>query len=417
MRKVAFLLLGLLILLASSGAEAAHERSRRPRVDVSRPADLGEINRDITEATEEIVEVRIEELNTGTTNSEIRHYVTGDYHWKLTAAVLNGIQGLDRIDDITEAAKKLNRKAHEESRRKVSRGSRGNLGDAAPLMRQNAKLDEVRDAIVNLNGLPGFNGSSIYDSSLKVAFALWILFSVLRMSYIPLRMIQGEKIYATNVIQDMARIGIIFVSLLFLKQFIIIGISISDGIKALVADSGSTTQSTFDIFHDVLDARFKMLGLENINILTALRNTGSYLMAHLFGWLSYYLAQLVIWVLLTLGDILMALTALVGPWTLALSLLPTFESYPGTWLKSYITLLFWGPLAAIYSIMAIMIMAIGMDTSAWAFIVISIAYLMGSIQVPNVAKGMSAAALSGVAVAVASMPMHAAKGAARGALS
>ena len=56
-------------------------------------------------------------------------------------------------------------------------------------------------------------------------------------------------------------------------------------------------------------------------------------------------------------------------------------------------------------------MTIGLDTSALAFIIISVSYIIGATNVPGMARNMSGAVLAGMAIGLASMPAKFASGA------
>ena len=374
--------------------------------DVRSQPDISRILDDASSAGLEQIQLRVEQLQTGRASGYGESfYVNEDYTWKLTAAVLNGVSGLGGLDGASSSLKEAITEA-DKAARSFRQGTLTNQrgGElSAEASRRIHAIDSYVETARRLADVPGFDGGALYDRALFVGGALWILFSALRMSYIPLRMAKGENVPPTQAIHDAAKILFVLLAILFLKQFVIIGIGISDGIKMMIAGD-SSGPSTFRIFHDIIDARFAMLGLDRAGFFERIFDFGSFLVAHLAGWITYYLATFVIWVLLVVGDVLMALSVLIGPSVMALSLLPSMEKYLGMWVKGYVTILFWGPLAAVYSILAILIMAIGMDTSLWAFCAISMAYVLGSAKLPNVAQGLSTSALVAVAVSTASLP-------------
>jgi hypothetical protein len=205
--------------------------------------------------------------------------------------------------------------------------------------------------------------------------------------------------------------------LMFMKKIIFGGIAFSDLVRDFIAVGASPDGgSAFEIISDLLKARLAMTGASSsTSFINLIRAGVGQVFGRLFTYIGYALASVILYVILILSDVLMSLSCITAPIVIALSMAPTFEHSLSSLVKGYITLLFYGPLAAVYAIILIVIMMIGLDSSALAFILISIVYIMGATQIPHMAKSLSGTVLAGTAIALATAPMKLAQGAGRAA--
>jgi len=111
------------------------------------------------------------------------------------------------------------------------------------------------------------------------------------------------------------------------------------------------------------------------------------------------------------------LSIIMAPVALLVALIPGQEKFVASWVRGYLTLLFWPPLAAIYSILAVIIMVVSIDTSTFVYVGVSIAYIIGASKIPNISEGLSTAAVATVAITVATMPSKALMGSVRSAIN
>lgn len=284
------------------------------------------------------------------------------------------------------------------------------LGTVPALTAQQSFVDELKT--LKSNGFFG-TGGTIFNKTKMLAFFLLSISLMARLAFMAYESIIKQSQPPLAWFRVFFRFAILLLILMFMKNMIMFGISMSDGVRNMVSSAAfGDVNSAGDVVGKLLRAKIDYLNIDpGASLLELFTSTASALLAKFFSWLSYFIAAAVLFVIVLLGDIMMSLTAVVGPLLCALSLMPTFEANFGHWFKGYITLLFYGPLAAVYAVMLVAIMTIGLDTSALAFIIISIAYIVGATNVPNMAKSLSGTVLAGLAIGIASMPMKFATGA------
>ncbi len=166
-----------------------------------------------------------------------------------------------------------------------------------------------------------------------------------------------------------------------------------------------TTISAGTVFNTLMGMRSKMAYLNSEKSIGDTFKSGWVnFWANVAGDLMYYLASAAVYVLMLLGDVLMAITLVMGPFVFALSLLPSFEGYVANWIKSYITFLFYQPLAAILTLLMFAILAVTIDTGFLIFALICILFVYAVTRIPNLADTASGATLSGIATTLAMLP-------------
>jgi hypothetical protein len=136
---------------------------------------------------------------------------------------------------------------------------------------------------------------------------------------------------------------------------------------------------------------------------------------HIFGNIMITLTEASIYVLVIFTDLMMAFTAALLPLTIFLFYWPYNEEALIKWVKSYITLLFYGPLTAVYTILLVALQVYLLsDTSAVVFILLCIAMVGGAAQIPKLAAGLTGVVLGPLALGMAAMHEQAGIGAAGG---
>lgn len=212
---------------------------------------------------------------------------------------------------------------------------------------------------------------------------------------------------------------ILLLAIMFLRNLAMFGISMSDAVRNAVVNTafGDVSQAG-DVVGKLLRAKVDLLRISpEVSLWEVMKSGVSELLAQFFGWLGYFLAAAILFVINLLADIMMSMTLAIGPLIIAMSLLPTFDDTLGHWFKGYVTLLFYGPLSAVFSVLLVAMLVIGLDSSPVAFIIVCIAFIAGAANVPDMAKNLSGAVLAGLAVGLASLPMRFAGGALTGGLS
>lgn len=275
--------------------------------------------------------------------------------------------------------------------------------------------NEFTEQLTTLKNAGFFGGGagSIMDKTMMIGAYLLGISLMARLMYMAYESIVKETPQPLAWFRVFFKFALFFLLIMFMKNMIMFGISMSDNVRNLISNSAfGDANSAGDIVGKLLRAKVDYLGIDPaISLVDLFSKTASMFIAQILGWLSYFIAAAVLFVIVLLGDIMMSITAIVGPIICAMSLMPSFEDNLGNWFKGYMTLLFYGPLAAVYSVMLVAILTIGLDTSALSFIIISISYIIGATNVPNMAKSLSGTVLAGLAIGLASMPMKFATGA------
>jgi hypothetical protein len=104
------------------------------------------------------------------------------------------------------------------------------------------------------------------------------------------------------------------------------------------------------------------------------------------------IARAVVYVMFILADVMVAITSVIGPWMIVLSMLPFCESWTSHWIKSYITFLFYRPLACLLCVVLYIIGLTGMDIGLVELMITCIVFVIAAVKVPSMAENMGGAA-------------------------
>lgn len=134
-----------------------------------------------------------------------------------------------------------------------------------------------------------------------------------------------------------------------------------------------------------------------------------------FGNLAIYFVEISIFVLVIFVDMMMAFTACLLPLCIFLASWPGSEDAIAKWMRSYMTVLFYGPITAVYTVMliALQIYFLG-DNSGVVFITLCAVMVAGAVKIPAIAQGLSGAVLGPLALAAATVHERAGMAAAAG---
>lgn len=202
-----------------------------------------------------------------------------------------------------------------------------------------------------------------------------------------------------------------FITLMFLiiysGRIAMFGISMADQIKGSVLNGAFPGMNGMTVMMDIMDAKMDFIAIKmSFSLEDFLTSIASKFVQYGFGYVAYFLASGALFILIIGADVMMGLSVILAPVICTLSLIPGYESVIGTWFKGYISLLFYGPLAAVFVVLLTAITAIGIDTSPITFIIVSVAFILGTVQIPNMARELSGTVLAGMAISVASIPIR-----------
>jgi hypothetical protein len=348
----------------------------------------------------------------------IRFLATAFSHqWQITYALMNGLDGVKAAADYLKGqqdaivskysalwVKALNSQNTGEN----TSNTTGYLGaDFVPVRNIAVDVSHIAAALDGLENVSAAVGAenAVYRKSQVLGFVILMMAFVVRLGFVAYNLFIGK-----SSSDPMEPVFVIFkfiavIILLFgLRYIIYAGLDLSSAAKDAILGGSAGQEDMIANICDLMRLRRDLAGVQAGGTVTSLSAIAAEWTRTLLGLIAYYLALAVIFVLLLLGDIMMGLTAILGPLVIAVSFLPSFESYMGHWLKSFITFLFYAPLAAVYLLVLVIIMGVGLDQSFLTFIVISIGYIMGASKVPEIAQNLSGAALAGVATGIAMMP-------------
>ncbi|MDO4560520.1 MAG: hypothetical protein Q4C86_06185 [bacterium] len=117
-------------------------------------------------------------------------------------------------------------------------------------------------------------------------------------------------------------------------------------------------------------------------------------------------------VILVLADVAMCLTIVFAPIMIGLSIFPLFQNYLAALVRNFVTLLFYLPMAAIFSVLGVALSVVFLDSGFLAFITMSVVYFYAVTRIPYLCDSMSTATLSGAAMTLSILPAAASYGAA-----
>lgn len=167
------------------------------------------------------------------------------------------------------------------------------------------------------------------------------------------------------------------------------------------ATGGDVTQAA-ELYSQLMN--LKQAALNPVSLSDIVSQGWQYLFSSVAIWLMSLANRIIIFVLLILADVMMAITLSFGPLIIGLSIIPMFEGYLSNWIKGYVTFLFYQPLAAVFSVLCFVIGAISLDAGFMAFMILSICYVVGCFNIPNIANGLSTAVLASAAIGLSMLP-------------
>lgn len=280
----------------------------------------------------------------------------------------------------------------------------------APIIRDSNILQAHKKYVsiledVNKGGF--FGGPTIFRKMQLVGMMLLFMTTMIKLAMMAYRhFVEDDTIHGVAWFRVFFKMIALMFLIMYAGRIAMFGISMSDSIKGLVLNGAFSGGNGIDTVMSLMDARMDYVSIKmSFSFLDFISGSISSFLAYGLGWIGYFLASGALFILIVAGDVMMGLTVIMAPIICALTFLPGFENSIGNWMKSYITLLFYGPLAAVYAVLLVAIMTIGIDTSPVVFIIISVSFIMGATQIPHMAKNLSGTVMAGLAITIASMPI------------
>lgn len=249
-------------------------------------------------------------------------------------------------------------------------------------------VDEIKGLLkatqyaAGLEGVPGIKaGDCVYDRSLLIAKILWCVIFVVNIVWVAYKtLIAGEE---GDMVTTIFKSIFVFLSVHFLRSFMVIGMSVSTAV-------GNAMLGNTDVAHAVSDIS-DIVGMKQSLVSVSSGFLGN-MIAQAFIHICGTVAQAVVYVMFILSDVMVAISAVIGPWMLVLSMLPFCNEWISHWIKSFITFLFYRPLACLLCVVLYIIGLTGMDTGLVELMITCIVFIMAAVKVPSMAENMGGAA-------------------------
>lgn len=242
-------------------------------------------------------------------------------------------------------------------------------------------LMEITTYAASLEGVPGIQaGDSAYDRSILIARILWCVIFVVHLVWLAYKtLIAGEE---GDMITAIFKGIFVFISLFFLREIIMIGVSVSTMLGNAILGGSDVAHAVSDI-SEIVDMKQSLVSTSGI--ITGMLADG-------FVTICGLIARAVVYVMFILADVMVAITSVIGPWMIVLSMLPFCESWTSHWIKSYITFLFYRPLACLLCVVLYIIGLTGMDIGLVELMITCIVFVIAAVKVPSMAENMGGAA-------------------------
>ena len=109
-------------------------------------------------------------------------------------------------------------------------------------------------------------------------------------------------------------------------------------------------------------------------------------------------------VIFVLADVAMCLTIVFAPVMIGMSIFPLFQNYLAALVRNFVTLLFYLPMAAIFSVLGVALATVFLDSGFLAFMIMSVCYIYATTRIPQICDSLSTATLSGAAMTLSILP-------------
>ncbi len=234
-----------------------------------------------------------------------------------------------------------------------------------------------------LKNVPGIQAEdSIYDRSLAISRVIWSVIFVVQIIWTAYKMlIAGEnKDMITTIFKGM----FVFISLFFIREIAMIGVSISTALGDAMLGGTDVAHAVSDI-SEIVELKQNIVSASSSGFLKGFA-------ADLIITISGLVARAVVYVMFILSDVMVAITIVIGPWMIVLSMLPFCENWISHWVKSFITFLFYRPLACLLCVVLYIVGLTGLDVGLVELMITCIVFVMAAVKVPSMAENMGGAA-------------------------
>ena len=379
-------------------------------------------------------------------------------NWVITRTVVFGMDGLDRAALNLSKGTHVAQKFDWDNQTKIQAASGTGktsaatyTGDIDPKYDQIVTSAEkqalernkaIADDLLKIAAMPGIaKGNSIYDRVSLVAIFMLSFTLLLRLAGTTWSLFLGtNKQHESPGILYMQCFGkfIVFLAyILLLKYGVAALMMLSEIVRNVIIQATSATGAsgngdlaeqlqTLITTRNILAAGEdepilisdsgvipKMAGLFASIFTEGIGNTIGQLIAWCLSRIFFWLTSVFITVMVILGDVMLAISAAIGPLVFAVAMIKGFEGWMDNYIRSIITFSLYMPIAGIYAVTMCIIYALVPDMGFLAYVTISWAFLLGAMKIPNLAEALSGTALATMATAFIGKLVSAAMMAAR----
>lgn len=267
------------------------------------------------------------------------------------------------------------------------------------------KNKEAAALIKELSGKSGIQaGDTIYDRVSMIGIFLLACTFMLRLVGVMWRVFIGANRETESPMQMLLECVIKFIVFLAIIHFLkwgIVGLMMfSELVKNVIISATGTNGGSGELMANLqtlISAKNKLVAGAEPSVFQMLRDFSKWI-AYVVCYIFYLITSAIITVMIVLGDVMMGVSAALGPLMVALAMVKGFEGWMDNFIRNIVQYALYMPIAAIYSVTMVMIFALVPDIGLITYIAISWAFFLGAIYIPNLAEAMSGSALAALAV-------------------
>lgn len=377
-------------------------------------------------------------------------------NWMITRTVVFGMSGLSEAADLLEKADhiKKNFDINQQMKMQAATGTKTEGEQQIPTQQLNSQRPtSSEEAYMNLQNkevvvkslreiaqMPGINaGNSIYDRVSMIAIFLLCFTFLARIAGTTWSLYIGSNrqhespgiLYMECFAKFVVFVAYIYVlkygiaALMLLSEMIRNAIicatsasgssgvgDLSEQLQTLITSRNMLVSGDYPLVES--DGKLDLMLNSITEVLTnGIGNAIGKFIAWCVSRFYFWLTSIFITVMVILGDVMLAISAAVGPLVIALAMIKGFEGWMDNYIRSVVTFSLYMPIAGIYAVAMCMIYALVPDMGFLTYITISWAFLLGAMKIPNLAEALSGTALATMLTSFAGKVVSAAMLAAR----
>lgn len=254
------------------------------------------------------------------------------------------------------------------------------------------RVMQLAGVLDSLSHFPIFNGSDApFEKTQKAALLLLVAIFGIRVAWLAWQLLQGGgEAKAIETVTLLIKFAAMIIFITHIEDIGCWFIDAGDAVRDYLSEGGVT----FGLIAKMWQAKLALTGLStDVSLMDALLGGAGNFLASLVVTLMFWVVQTIMFVIEVLADLCMAITLCLGPLAVAVSLAPSMGQFFGEFVRALITYSLYGPLVAIYTMLMIVMVGVGVDTGAAAFVLLAFVYTLGAMKIPEMARSISGAPL------------------------